>query len=365
MRILIIGEYSGFAYNLAIGFEELGHEVIEFGSLDGIKNIPQTSKSFLYNNQNYTIGSLFWRIREISNFLRYKKDIKKFHHYFDVVFIINYTFLRLEFDFSHPRFSINDIKHVIKPHGKVFMSSCGADLPVMEFAKKLRYTPYSSEYMKSCYGWRFKQVLKRTLKLIDGVIPTMYEYAEAYRQFSENNSIVKVLSTIPLPLDCHRYKFEKTFNEKVVVFHGKARLTKGGNYIIPALERLKKMYPNKVDIVIQGNLPFAEYIKILSKADIVVDQCRGYSYGMNAIIAMAMGKIVLSGNEPECEREFNMEVPIINILPDSDDIFNKLEELINGSEDFLRELSRKSYDFCNYFHDSKIIAKKYIECFKS
>lgn len=37
MKILIIGEYSGFASNLALGFRKLGCEVVILGNLDGWK----------------------------------------------------------------------------------------------------------------------------------------------------------------------------------------------------------------------------------------------------------------------------------------------------------------------------------------
>jgi len=39
MKILIIGEYSGFASNLKMGFKSLGHETILFSWGDGFKKI--------------------------------------------------------------------------------------------------------------------------------------------------------------------------------------------------------------------------------------------------------------------------------------------------------------------------------------
>ena len=78
---------------------------------------------------------------------------------------------------------------------------------------------------------------------------------------------------------------------------------------------------------------------------------------------MAMGKIVLSGNESECEQEFGCKVPVVNILPDSDDIFNKLEELIMQPQEVLSKMSLDAYNFVQGFHSDVLVAKQYLDIF--
>ena len=60
-----------------------------------------------------------------------------------------------------------------------------------------------------------------------------------------------------------------------------------------------RKYSDKIDIRVVERAPLLEYLKIMQEANIIIDQCYSYGYGMNAIEALAMGKVVLSGNEEE------------------------------------------------------------------
>jgi hypothetical protein len=74
-----------------------------------------------------------------------------------------------------------------------------------------------------------------------------------------------------------------------------------------------------------------------------------------------MGKVVLSGNEPECGKEFGRDdIPVINIKPSVEDIYNKLEKLVLNKK-CLEEIGYKSRKFVEDFHDYKKVAKQYLE----
>lgn len=117
-----------------------------------------------------------------------------------------------------------------------------------------------------------------------------------------------------------------------------------------------------MDVQIVEHVPFGKYIDLVKHTNILIDQCQSYSYGMNAIIGMAAGKVVLSGNELECQREFKQEIPIVNIRPNEDFIFNQLEYLITHPE-IIDNLSSKSALFARNFHDSKLVASRYLALF--
>lgn len=369
MNILIIGEYSGFAKNLALGFRSLGHETVVFGNLDGWKKLPQAEGTILFPSpQNIKLGTLpikrTWVFRGFINYLRFKKCINKYKSHFDVVLVVNYEFIRLNYECWYAYFSFSDIKKVLNPKGKIYLSACGDDYPYLDYVKEFRYCPPIDYKRNSYFKRRRMSIFFQTTKNIQGVIPVMYEYAVAYRAISSKYSL-RICNTIPLPVDRESLHFNNTIRDKIVILHGKSRKSKGGEFIIPALQKLQEKYPDRVEILIKGGIPLTEYLSLVDSANIIVDQCWGYSYGMNAIFSMAMGKIVLSGNEKECEQEFGCKVPIVNILPDVDDIFTKLENLILQPAEKLSTLAKESYDFCNRFHRADVVASQYVKIFNS
>jgi glycosyltransferase involved in cell wall biosynthesis len=80
---------------------------------------------------------------------------------------------------------------------------------------------------------------------------------------------------------------------------------------------------------------------------------------------MAMGKVVMSGAEPECLEEFELKnIPIINILPDPQDIYNKIKSLVLNKKS-ITKIGQESRKFVETFHDSHKVAKQYLEVWSS
>lgn len=366
MNILIVGEYSSFSKNLAIGLRELGHEVIVFASLDGWKKICPVEGSILYPTaRNIKIGRFVirrsWIFRGMLNYLHFKRDICKFKRYFDAALIVNYEFIRLRFDFTRSLFTCKELCKVMKDGSNIFLSACGDDMIYLKHLPYLRYHPPidpANAYFKS----RLRKIFYHTINTVTGIIPVLYDYSESYRYFAKQYRL-NVLPTIPLPIKILPNSFKNDFGGKIVIFHGLSRRCKGGEFIVPALERIQKDFPDKVEVIMKGGMPLDEYLCLMKKTNIVIDQCWGYCYGMNAIYAMSMGKIVLSGNEPENEQEFGCKVPIVNIKPNVDDIYMKVKWLISLSTEDLISKAQESYDFCCRFHDAKVVAKQYVDVF--
>ena len=369
MKILIIGEYSGFAKNLSSGFRKMGHEVVVFGDHDGWKKINVDNNGFIYPfYRNFKLGSFSikrsWIMRGIYYFPYFKRDIKKFDSYFDIALIVNYEFLRLSHEFWYPRFSIDDIKFVLNRNGKIYLSACGDDYVYYNYTPKFRYTPFTkitnNRYLKP----RLKRIFTATAAIMEGVIPVMYDYAEPYRFYhAYTDPSLNVLQTIPLPIDVDNFIFNNIVCDKIIIFHGKSRTSKGSDIISRTLMKLQMLYPDKVEVIVEGGIPLDEYLKILNKGNVIVDQCWGYSYGMNALFSMAMGKVVLSGNEPECAQEFKRDVPIVNILPDENDILQKLEQLIADPESIMKQ-AVDGFKFVSEFHSDIVVASQYLQVFR-
>jgi glycosyltransferase involved in cell wall biosynthesis len=370
VKILIIGEYSGVSKNLKCGFSKLGHHATIFTEGDGWKKIKSDDTDvFLgYRGNNYKLmgenirGT--WRLRGFFQFLKLKNKLKKSVNIYDFVIIINYEFLKLSFLELTPKFSYSDIRKVSKKGAPIFVLACGDDLPYLSEGKKMRYYLHNkmdvsnNKYFKKNYINLFDSLSDN----ITSIIPGMYDYAFAYRNFSRAKNLI-IEKTIPFALDSSKIKpYNEIKNDTIKIFHGINQLNwlKGTPIIIKALDIIKTKYKSKVDIIIKESMPFNEYFKVMKETNIIIDQCQSYSYGMNAVYGMALGKVVFSGNEKECMEEFERnDIPIINILPEVNDIVFKLEKFINNTH-LIKDYSEKSSNFARDFHNDKKVARKFL-----
>lgn len=358
MKILILGDYSSFGLNLKKGFEKEGIKTILLSTGDSWKKID--GSDIKLSTSKFLLIKILKKIynRHILNSF-YKKNLKSF----DYILIMNQEFIKNKFsDYFRLTFGLKELQNLKLEKGKIFLLACGTDFYELKNKFKLRYSPYddiTSENKK--YFLTFKEE-EKLLKNITAVIPTMYEYSLGYRESIWKN---KTLPTIPLCIDVSEipYKDNKII-DKIIIFHGINREGfKGSEIIKRAMENIKIKYPEKVEIIINGKMPLKKYKEVLEKANIIIDQCRSYSYGMNALYSMALGKVVLSGNEKECQEEFKRsDIPILNIPPVEKEIEEKLEYLIKNPH-LIEEIGKTSRKFVEEFHDCKVVIKKYIEIF--
>ncbi len=348
MKVLLFGEYSGFHNNLKKGLEKNGHYVKIAANGDGFKRL--CSDISLGNHSTGLHGKLDRLVTPFLNFNKLKG--------FDVTQFIN----------SNPITPclINKIfiNKILTHSEKNFLSCCGDDPVFYQNLDKFKYNPYSNLNLSSnlnipkrnnYYNLTHEMMINK----VDGIIPVMYEYAIGYQNHP------KLKKTIPLPIDTDEIAYkDNLFKNRVHFFHGLNRpFFKGTSIIEAALTKLKDNYPNDVKITIAGNMNQKDYLTILDNANVVLDQCKGYSYGMNALYSLSKGKVVLSGSEPEALQELNIDsisCPIINIQPDINQIYEQLLEILEKRNQ-IKEISNDSRKFVEKFHDSKIIAQKYIQ----
>lgn len=369
MKILIVGEFSGFAKNLSVGFEKLGHEAVIVGYGDGWKKIDVGKNGYLLDyRRNYRVGKISikrsWMVRSLIHFHRIVELKEKYKGYFDRILIINYEFLRLKHEKWYPYFSNEDLKQMLESKGKIFLSACGSDYVTCSYFSKLRYTFFPDFKKNRFFQKRYLKIFRLICRNVNGVIPVMYEYAAAYREVAQRYGL-KIYDTIPLAMDIANIAVNNVLNDRIVIFHGINRPCKGTAIIEKALDQLKAKYPDRVEVVVKGGMPLEQYLHLMQKTNIIIDQCWSYSYGMNAIYGMAMGKVVLSGNEPECGEEFKQEdVPVVNILPEVKDIVAKLEFLVTHPDEIVK-IGERSRRFVENFHKTEVVAKRYINLFNA
>jgi len=350
IKILLLGEFSGFFLNLAAGLRELGHEVTIAAGYDGFKDIaPDVPLEFRSYKRLARIGTFVLPLVHLSKFKNF--DVVQVIHPFtpNVRFFPNIEYFRI-------------LKRYNK---KLFLSAAGSDPVYWQLGRsRLRYGPFDDylryDIKKARHKFQTKKLLQKNYdiaKLFDGIIPVMFDYHVGYRDFKNCRNI------IPLPIDSGRITYGPLDFKKgpLNIFHGVTRYGfKGTKFIEEAFEIFGNRYPNDVKLSIQGRLPLDKYLRVMRKQHVVLDQTNSHSMGMNALASLALGKITMSGSEEVAnEANYGTSSPAINLNPSKWDVLQKLEELLDNRSN-LHELSLRGREFITTHHDSKLIAQKYV-----
>lgn len=152
-------------------------------------------------------------------------------------------------------------------------------------------------------------------------------------------------------------------NDEVTIIHAPTdKVAKGTMKIEVAVKALiKEGY--KINFQIVENTSHEETIRLLSRADVVVDQIVPSvgTYGMVSIESMAMGKPVLCYIKNDYYEDFYRGCPIISA--EFDDLVEKLRNLIED-ENTRRLLGVKGIDYVRKMHDAENIAKRTIKVYE-
>ncbi len=369
MNIVIIGEYSSFSKNLKEGFKLIGHNAFVYTWGDTFKKIDPGDNSYLIDVSNFRLFGIKIKgshiLKKPLSAIRLHFHLKKQwkNNKADYVLILNPAFVKKRNNIFIPLVSIKDIRFILTPNGRMFLSACGHDYIYCSFlpnCKKTNEYDISKSYVNV---GRERASFLNLIKDIKGVIPVMADYSEAYR-FFRNEYKYNICDTIPLPYNVSLAECYNKIVGRIVIMHGITRPHIKGSYIIlAALDKLKRKYSDIVEICIVKRLSLSEYLEIMKKSNIIIDQCYSLGYGMNTIEALAMGKVVLSGNEKDNQLEYGVKTnPIISISPNSDIIFSRLEYLVLHP-DMIGKISYESRKYAEEIHDCKIIADRYMKTF--
>ncbi len=360
MKILLIGEYSRLHLTLAEGLRKLGHTVTVASDGDGFKNY---SRDIDISRRSSAISDTAISLVKTAQAFRQFKG-------YDIVQINNPCFTPQNVIVNKQLY-----KYLRKHNPKVFLGAFGEDAIWMRASlnKNLfRYSefqidnkPINSRILESMERkWlnnKTEQFNRYIADTADGIIACLYEYYTAYKNDYQAKSVY-----IPLPINTDRLSYKPLNNtpQKISFFIGinKDRSQfKGTDILEKALIRLKEHYPNEIVIKRAESISYDTYNEMMEEAHVVLDQLYSYTPAMNALAAMASGKIVISGGEPEMYELLGEKQnhPIINVYPIEDDVFNKLEHLINHKH-LLPHLSASSRLFIEKHHSYTEIAKQYL-----
>lgn len=373
MRILLIGEYSRLHNSLKEGLLALGHEVTLVSDGDSFKQYPSdyffTPKSTtkgLLNKVRQAIFRIFKHdIAYWERGIRFYKLLPKLKGY-DLVQLINEAPVK-----TIPRFEKFLLNKVMQQNTKTFLLCCGIDYTVVKYMmdKKPRYSlmePYFTNNELAEYQYILEYTTSSHKKLhdfiysaINGVIASDMDYALPLK----NNS--KFIGLIPNPINLSKLEYiAPSINGRIVIFLGFNRWAynqKGIPYFEKALEIIKDIYKDSVEIISAETLPYSEYITIYNRAHILLDQVYAYDQGFNALEAMSKGKVVFTGAETEFMNFYNLtERVAVNALPDVETLVNELSYFIENPEEIIA-IGKRARTFVEKEHDHIYSAKLYIE----
>jgi hypothetical protein len=354
MKVLLVGEYSGVHTDLAAALKKRGVFAATANNGDGFKDYKRDiDLKTAGRNKLHTF------LNVVRKFYALYTCIKK--NDFDVIQVINPKIF--------PGYFNNLFyKMLFRQRSKVFLLSCGEDVVVWKAYKSgvFRYYAFDGQLEKDlpkdARPWEDEYWMKFITDLskkVSAIIPLCVEYKMAYEKYFGKLPFVplSINCSLPVVYDTDKY-------EKITIYHGvnKGREgAKGSDIILEALKAISEKYADRVDVRVTHSIPFREYLNVLRKANIVIDQTSCYSVSMNALYSMLSGCVVLGGGEPEYLESIGAaETPVINILPDANDIFDKLSFLIENPEQ-IESMGKWSVDFVKAYHDVNKNSEKFIK----
>lgn len=354
MKILLFGEYSGFFNCLKDGLLQLGHNVFLASNGDGFKNFPSDFRW----DKTLKVGDRYKQFVFASN-IWWHRDLFKGY---DIVMLISSSNISTFRQVNDPLY-----KYLIRNNGNVYLSGCGDTKITFDYwyNSDTKYRSYYEGTLIDDPSYWYKgnkrnvrQWEEELLSLVKGYIPIWYEYAEPYRQYS----CLKKAIRIPVQINSQEYKPNIVKNDKVVFYHGINRECKGTRFIRKAFERMQKEYGEHAEFILAEKLPFDEYMKVIEKANVIVDDANSYSIAMNGLFSLLKGKLVMGGAEPVANKELGIDGvnPVFNINPDVDQICETIRFIIDH-RDGIQGLGLKGRQFVENYHDSVKIAQEYVQ----
>lgn len=365
MKILLLGDASNYHKSLSVALERMGHDV----------TVASNGSNWMQTERNIDLSRKFsGKIGGLALWLKIKTILANKLKGYDVVQISNPIFLDLR---PHRVKAVFDL---IKQHNSsVFLTALGTDTPYINMcldkASPLKYNEWIVNGEKSPLSHKSPEILDAwqqeplnshcdyIYNNIDGAISALYEYNIACKYALPKEKIAYA----GIPIDTKSLTPAISFSEaprKVKLFlgmHNYRKEEKGTDRLLCAAQRVAGLHPDKCELKIVENLPYAEYIDVLRHSHVLLDQLYSYTPATNALIGMAYGLTAVTGGEDEYY-DFIGETenrPIVNAIPDDEQLFKTIENIVLHPEE-IPIRAKQSRDFVIKHNDSEVVAQRFI-----
>lgn len=364
-KILLLGDYSNCHRTLATGLRRLGCDVTQASA--GSAWMDCERQIDLKRSPGKLGGAmLYWRLR-FGNLRRMLRG-------FDIVAIHEPNFVQLKPERLRPLFDI-----LKRQNGGVFLTAMSTDIGFLDMLEApdspLRYSEWfvdgkpSRMYLDNPQKWAdwhapaLADYQRYVLDNIDGAVSVLYEYHLGMERTLGRDRAA--YGGIPIDTSLFEPVALPESPEKVKLFLGRDRtrkLMKGSDYLEIAAQKVVDRHPDRAELTIVENRPYAEFVQLLKEAHVVLDQIYSYTPATTALMAMAYGLNTVSGGEPEYydfigERDNR---PIINAPIELEPLTQTLEQVVLHPE-LIAERGRRSREFAVKHNDCVTVAQRYLD----
>jgi len=361
MKVLLVGEYSSLHNNLQSGLQQLGVDVDTANFGDGFKKFKSDLKLYRINSKRK-----YNMLRKYYSAHLYKKMMK-----YDVVQFVNENELGITEGLS-PKLGAKLAKDVRL--SVLLLAGCNYQY-FMYGQDKVNISPCEDcmKYdLKSEHGCVYRynnQIRKASYAMqrnVDVIVPMAYEYYMCNRDSEFSHKLSK---PIPMPILINNDNLpSRNRNGKLIVFHPLNREGfKGTKTIQKAFDILRRKYSDIAEFIIDGKMAYDQYIKLMEKVDIVVDQKNCLTFGIASLNAMKEGKILITGNYRS-----RIDDPYYNYIHNAPAFVlgNTVEEMVTNIGEVIERRAefplfrKKGIEFVETYHEARMIAGKFLKLYE-
>lgn len=361
MKVLLVGDASNFHWTLAQGLRELGHEATVISNGGGWM---RTNCDICIRRKSYGAVDSVMYLAKIMSLLPSWRN-------YDVVQISGHGFFMLR-----PEKNLAIFRQLRRQNKRIFMEAIGTDHYYVKACFDGKSYRYSDFFIgeKPFYRPGYHTVRENYLyganrdanvamaQECDGISACLWEYYVAYAP-----EYAHKLAYIPIPINIDENPVRDIPDEiaKLRFFIGiqhDRSVLKGTDIMYDVLKQLQHDYKNECDITAVESLPYKEYNRAMYASDVLIDQLYSYTPATNALLAMAKGIVAVSGAEPEYYDFINEHrlQPIVNVIPDPEQIYSVLEGLILH-RNCIPDMCRDSRTFVERHHDYRKVAQRFVD----
>ena len=366
-KILLIGDYSNCHANLAIGLKKLGCDVTLMSPVNYLSSITSDINTQRSNG----------KFSGLRLFLKAHYSWHRFMKGYDIVAINDPNFLSLRPSRLRGLFS-----RLKEENGSVFYTAMSTDVNYQRMCgmmpSPLRYSEFfinghhSPWYLQNPGRWEkwhnpeLTEYQDYVFDNITGGVAVLYEYYLGLRHRLKENKVA--YGGIPVNTDEIPFVGPR-LHGKIKIFLGRDRnriKMKGTDLLEKAAMKAVEKFPDQAELKILENIPFPQFMEELKNSDIVLDQIYSYTPATTALLAMAMGKTVVSGAEPEYYSFINESDlhPIINADLDLEKLTVSIENII-ADRNFIATNATRSRKFVEKHNKDILVAGRFLDFWQS
>lgn len=369
MKILLLRDASNFHRALATGLRALGHDV----------TVASDGTAWMQTDRDIDLSRpLPGKLGGLALWMKLQMGLKHRLTGYDVVSLAGPGFLNLRphrikamFDWLLPRSKAFFLTAL--GTDTVYVDEClDPDSPLQYNEYRLfgHPAPYALEHPEILAAWRgplLRDLHEHVYTNIKGAVSALWEYDVALRRRLPADRIA--YGGIPIDTAAITPIEMPDRIDKVRLFLGrhKDRLAEKGTDILEAAARaVVDRHPDRAELVIVENRPYAEYLQLLRSSHVLIDQLYSYTPATNALLAMATGLNTVSGGDEQYYRFIGEKElrPVIHVEPDYESAVSALEQTVLHPE-LIRPRSLEGREFVVRHNDCVTVARRFADFWES